>query len=395
MSLDAALLSLLADVAGSRDLPAYWRHSRTLVQAIVPHDTTTAWSDLSVTVLGGNDDDKRERAQEFLRSHYENLKEGHAIPDGFLAHASDAMLGGGLLSALGEPGPSSQVEAPLAFDLRDIAEPGRALLEHLGWRYVLVLPLQWGGDMPLSAGIALYRTPAEGAFEPAQLARLDECLPLLRQVYARLMEQEGRNGTQIEIQGFLSDLPVGLLLFDWKWRLLYANEEGYRQTQLWNHAPAIPPVGEARIDFRVPRALHEAGDRLRGRWIQDVLGFAVKKGELSERVTHALRKDMKATVSIAASRDGDKRLPGLLVRYSGMAARAVSGFQPSPSQLSILSQLTPGERNVALLILRGMSNQEIADALHRDITTVKDHLSHIYDKLGIRSRTQLAAQLAG
>ena len=51
--------------------------------------------------------------------------------------------------------------------------------------------------------------------------------------------------------------------------------------------------------------------------------------------------------------------------------------------------------NVALLVMRGMSNREVADALHRDITTVKDHLTHIYGKLGIRSRTQLAAMLAG
>lgn len=95
------------------------------------------------------------------------------------------------------------------------------------------------------------------------------------------------------------------------------------------------------------------------------------------------------------SRSDESRPPALLMRYSGMAARADPTFHPSPAQLSILSQLTPSERNVALLVMRAMSNQEIANALHRDITTVKDHLSHIYDKLDIRSRTQLVTLLVG
>lgn len=399
MTIDTPMPSLLAEVAGSRDLSAYWRHVQALLQVLAPHDMAVAWTGFfSTTLLGEDGEAKRAQALEFqrelLRSHPDLPAREHPYPEEFLAHMSDTMLGVGLLPMQDEPGASPREDVSRTFDLRNATEHSRALLERLGWRYALLLPLRWD-EGRISAGIALYRTPAEGAFDDARVARLDGWLPLLKQVYDRLVEQQERHGTHADIQGFLADLPVGLVLFDWERRLLYANEEGYRQTQLWNHAPAVPPPGDARIDFHVPRALHEAGDRLRTRWIQDVLGLATTKGPLSERVTHALRKDMKATVSIAVSREGGGHLPGLLVRYSGMAARVASGFQPTPAQLSILSQLTPGERNVALLVMRGMSNQEIADALHRDITTVKDHLSHIYDKLGIRGRTQLAAQLAG
>lgn len=61
----------------------------------------------------------------------------------------------------------------------------------------------------------------------------------------------------------------------------------------------------------------------------------------------------------------------------------------------LLAQLTPGERKVVLLVARGLSNREAAQALHRDVTTVKYHLGHAYAKLGIRGRTELAAILAG
>lgn len=393
--LEAPLRSLLADVAGSRDLPTFWRHVQALLRAVVAFDTAVAWSGLSAIVLGEDGETRGGQARGFLRSYYSGPDGAQIVPEAFLVHSSAVMLGAGLLPALDGPHPPVGTDSPISLDLRDATEPSRSLLELSGWRHALVLPLGWE-QQQVSAGVALYRAPVEGAFEPGETERLAGWVPLLKQVHARLLEHAVQRGAQAEIQGFLSGLPVGLALFDWTWRPLYVNEEGYRLTQLWNHAPAIPPPGDARIEFHLPKVLREAGERLRQRWLGAVLGWAREKGELSERVIHPLRRDMQATLSIAVSRnDVGGHLPTVLLRYSGMAARAVSGFEPSPSQLSILSQLTPGERNVALLVMRGMSNQEIAGALNRDITTVKDHLSHIYDKLGIRSRTQLAAQLAG
>jgi DNA-binding CsgD family transcriptional regulator len=53
--------------------------------------------------------------------------------------------------------------------------------------------------------------------------------------------------------------------------------------------------------------------------------------------------------------------------------------------------LTETELRVAELAAGGRSNKEIAAALHVSVHTVSAHLSHVYRKLGIRSRTQLAA----
>ncbi|MDQ2683897.1 MAG: LuxR C-terminal-related transcriptional regulator [Chloroflexota bacterium] len=55
--------------------------------------------------------------------------------------------------------------------------------------------------------------------------------------------------------------------------------------------------------------------------------------------------------------------------------------------------LTPAERRVAALVLNGATNGEISASLHISVPTVETHLAHIYDKLGIRNRTGLAALL--
>ncbi|GAA3639392.1 helix-turn-helix transcriptional regulator [Microlunatus ginsengisoli] len=56
-----------------------------------------------------------------------------------------------------------------------------------------------------------------------------------------------------------------------------------------------------------------------------------------------------------------------------------------------LSALTPQENAVARLVAAGRSNREIAELLVLSPKTVAYHLSHVYAKLGIRSRAELAA----
>jgi DNA-binding NarL/FixJ family response regulator len=55
-----------------------------------------------------------------------------------------------------------------------------------------------------------------------------------------------------------------------------------------------------------------------------------------------------------------------------------------------LSVLTERERDVALAVGRGLSNAEIARALHLSVPTVKAHVSRLFDKLGTTNRVQIA-----
>jgi DNA-binding CsgD family transcriptional regulator len=55
--------------------------------------------------------------------------------------------------------------------------------------------------------------------------------------------------------------------------------------------------------------------------------------------------------------------------------------------------LTPAEEATARLAADGLSNKEIARRTNVSIHTVEVHLSRTYAKLGIRSRSQIAARL--
>ena len=56
------------------------------------------------------------------------------------------------------------------------------------------------------------------------------------------------------------------------------------------------------------------------------------------------------------------------------------------------SDLTAQERAVATLVAGGRTNREVADQLIISVKTVEHHLSRAYAKLGVRSRTELAAR---
>ena len=56
--------------------------------------------------------------------------------------------------------------------------------------------------------------------------------------------------------------------------------------------------------------------------------------------------------------------------------------------------LTPRELDIVRLVGKGLGNKEIAHALGVSVTTVRTHLSRVYDKLGPGSRLELALYAA-
>ena len=88
---------------------------------------------------------------------------------------------------------------------------------------------------------------------------------------------------------------------------------------------------------------------------------------------------------VESVRHGRKWVDPNLLRHLAMAER--------PSQIA--GSLTSREAEIARLVTRGLRNKEIARELHLSEGTVKMHLHHIYEKLRLGGRTQLALSMAG
>jgi DNA-binding CsgD family transcriptional regulator len=75
--------------------------------------------------------------------------------------------------------------------------------------------------------------------------------------------------------------------------------------------------------------------------------------------------------------------------WAAKARRELAAIAPRPPA----GGLTQTQHRVAALIARGQTNREIAAAMFVTVNTVQTHIRHIFQKLGVRSRTELAAML--
>jgi len=93
-------------------------------------------------------------------------------------------------------------------------------------------------------------------------------------------------------------------------------------------------------------------------------------------------------------------------RLGGLLEEALDGAMPVSPQIAGflldiddvvaeqpgLEELSPREREVAEYIARGYSYRKTADAMFVSVKTVETHMSHIFEKLGVASRHELAAR---
>ncbi|MHA6782971.1 LuxR C-terminal-related transcriptional regulator [Pseudonocardia saturnea] len=123
-------------------------------------------------------------------------------------------------------------------------------------------------------------------------------------------------------------------------------------------APLPLPYEKARVDFAHGLTLRRAGRR---RDAADVLTAA-----------RQLFAELGAQV------------------YVERCDRELKTGRPGPRSAS--DQLTDQEGTVASLVATGMSNKEVAAEMMLSVKTVQFHLTRVYAKLGLRSRTELAAR---
>jgi DNA-binding CsgD family transcriptional regulator len=85
-----------------------------------------------------------------------------------------------------------------------------------------------------------------------------------------------------------------------------------------------------------------------------------------------------------------------LRRLQPLVEHAYLCAEPKEQPLhGVCNGLTAREAEVAQLVGKGATNAEIAQALHVSPATVKTHLTRIYTKTGVRTRTQLAILVGG
>jgi DNA-binding CsgD family transcriptional regulator len=171
-------------------------------------------------------------------------------------------------------------------------------------------------------------------------------------------------------------------------------------------ALALHDVARLGVPAAVRERLEELAGLLEGRLAPvlatSAVALAARDGAALDRVAAAFQDLgallLAAEAAAAAARahqaaGRDARANASRERAAGLAAACQDARTPGLGPDALTSVLTPREREVALLAAGRASSRQIAARLGLSVRTVDNYLSRTYTKLGISSRTELAALL--
>jgi DNA-binding CsgD family transcriptional regulator len=136
------------------------------------------------------------------------------------------------------------------------------------------------------------------------------------------------------------------------------------------HEEAIDRLGRCRATTQLARAR-----LLYGEWLRRSRHPRDARGHL--RAAHEMFTSMGANAFAERAR----------------AELAATGERPRRWTVDTMELLTPQEARIAELVSEGASNSAIAAQLYISSRTVEYHLSKIFRKVGVSSRTQLTRSL--
>jgi DNA-binding NarL/FixJ family response regulator len=152
-------------------------------------------------------------------------------------------------------------------------------------------------------------------------------------------------------------------------RVLGLAERGDRGLELLYEAVALADSSPPRLE-----QIHALID----------LGAALRRGNRRSDAREPLRKALDLSHRGGAT--------GLTAR--AQAELSATGARPRRAMLSGAESLTPRERRVGELAAKGLTTKAIAELLFVTPKTVEFHLRHVYQKLDITSRSEIADALA-
>ena len=159
-------------------------------------------------------------------------------------------------------------------------------------------------------------------------------------------------------------------------------------------AEAIDPFAVLRAELRGARVLSAAD-------VEDVerslYGRHLARNGFAIPLCAYIWRDGRIVACVALVRRAalpgfDRAATALLAQLQPLLEDALTGGAALPQEATS-PPLTAREREVVEHVLAGESNAEIAAALGMSEKTVKTHLTHVYAKLGVRSRTELTVRL--
>jgi DNA-binding CsgD family transcriptional regulator len=240
-------------------------------------------------------------------------------------------------------------------------------------------------DERLICVIAIMRTATQGDLSPAEMKLLQQLYPQFLTALCRLRSLEREHSLRMDLEDFLSRLPLPTILLRWNLKPIYQNWAARDFCAVWEKGPEAAQLMKATSP--IPAEILDRCRLLKQQWAHAQRPIAAQTGFKEERVHHPRSPHLRATLHLRQLGSAGVARPHFLIECEDLRSAARTG--PASSRLPHFARLTRREQEVARLVCEGRSNQEIADHAGLSLPMVKKHVHGIFRKLEVTSRSRL------
>src|SRR5213594_3509784 len=237
--------------------------------------------------------------------------------------------------------------------------------------------------------IAIMRTATQGDLSPAEMKLLQHLYPQFLTALCRLRSLEREHSLRMDLEEFLSRLPLPTILLRWNLKPIYQNRAARDFCAVWEKGPDEAQLMNATSP--IPAEILDRCRLLKQQWAhaQPRTLSGPQTGFKEERVNHPRSPHLRATLHLKQLSSAGVAQPHFLIECEDLRRQAGAHTAPASSSLPHLIRLTRREQEVARLVCEGRGNQEIADGARLSLPMVKKHVHGIFRKLEVTSRSRL------
>jgi DNA-binding CsgD family transcriptional regulator len=236
--------------------------------------------------------------------------------------------------------------------------------------------------------IAIMRTATQGDFSPAEMNLIQQLYPQFLTALCRLRSLEREHSLRMDLEDFLSRLPLPTILLRWNLKPIYQNQAARDFCAVWEKGPEEAQLMNATSP--IPSEILDRCRLLKQQWAHAQRPIAPQTGFKEERVRNPRSPYLRATVHLKQLGSAGVAQPHFLIECEDLRRHAaLSTGSAASARLPHLVRLTRREQEVARLVCEGRSNQEIADDACLSLPMVKKHLHAVFRKLEVPSRSRL------
>jgi DNA-binding CsgD family transcriptional regulator len=249
----------------------------------------------------------------------------------------------------------------------------------------------WHGGL-FQGLIGLHRTSGQRDFTDAELTLLEQLHPHFNTVLQRILSLHRERAVRLSLEKLLVNLPIATVLLDWDLRVASRNHSAVELCARWEIGPERAAREKYRA-FRLPREVLAYCEQFKATWNPCLHRECALAAPAGIYLSHPQQPGLRASVNLLQLDAAPLSMPMFLIRFEDNQDRWRPANGHPAGAISLLTRLSPRERDVARLVGQGCSNDEVAQKLSKSVLTVKRQLRSIYQKLDVDSRGRLTALL--